>query len=270
MLADALRSGGFPVLLEITPPRETQPRVLLRRARMLGARPAAVHVIQREKRQPSVEAASELLAAGIEPVWHLATRGRSRASIAAELERAGAAGLRNVLCLRGDHAAADPPAAPSLREVVERACEALPGGLIGATLNPYLPREPVLRNLVGKLAAGADYVLTQPLFELAPLVPFAEPIRERFPAARIVAMTLPLLSREEARRIASRLGIPLPHREFDMEGDAGGWRSFENLLRELRESPLIDAVAIMTLAMDPSPETAGRIASALERSAGAG
>jgi 5,10-methylenetetrahydrofolate reductase len=268
VLAEALRRRGFPVVLEITPPREPRFPVLLRRARLLGDRAAAVHVIQREKRQASLDACIELWEAGIEPVWHLATRGRSRTAIAADLERVRRAGIPNLLCLRGDHPAVDRVDTPPIREVVERARSLLPHALIGATLNPYGERQAVLRNLLDKLAAGARYVVTQPLFDLAPLLPFAERIRERSPKTRIAAMTLPLVGRDQAQRIASRLGIPLPHRGFSSADDGGGWRSFEAFLCELRESWAVDAVVLMTLALDPPPEFVSRVQAAIARALG--
>lgn len=224
-------------------------------------------MIQREKRQPSLDAAIELARAGIEPIWHLSTRGRTQSRIAAELARAREAGLRSVVCLRGDHAAADTPETPTLREAVAMARDALPG-LVGATLNPYLERQATLRNLFGKLEAGARYLITQPLFELKPLLPWAEQIRSRFPDVPIGALTLPLGSREEAQRIGARLGIPMPVRPFSGSGDPGGWRSYERLLRELWGSGPVDALVVMTLALDPPPEFAARILRALPQPAG--
>jgi hypothetical protein len=46
-LAEKLFGGAFPVTLEITPPRERRPAVLLRRAGLLGPRVDAIHVATR-------------------------------------------------------------------------------------------------------------------------------------------------------------------------------------------------------------------------------
>jgi hypothetical protein len=51
--SDRLFAGEFPVALEITPPQRPRPAVLLRRARLLDDRAAAINVIQRPDRQPS-------------------------------------------------------------------------------------------------------------------------------------------------------------------------------------------------------------------------
>ena len=94
-LASLLRTGGFPVALEITPPRELRVHLLLRRARRIG-RAAAVNVIQRFDRLPSVEA-SGILGGQFEPVWHLANRGRSAAEIEGEMARTSELRLRAAL-----------------------------------------------------------------------------------------------------------------------------------------------------------------------------
>ena len=51
--------------------------------------------------------------------------------------------------------------------------EASPELRVGVTLNQYAGRERVLKNLLPKLAAGASFVQTQPVFGLDTLEPFA-------------------------------------------------------------------------------------------------
>lgn len=241
----------FPVLLEITPPQRSRPELLLRRAGLLGARAAAIDLIQRPGRQPSLEAARDLAEAGLTPIWHLVTDGRQGPEIARELRAAAETGLSNLLVLKGDHGAAE--AGLSIREAIARARDTLPGACIGATLNQFA-RDPAvaLRNLFPKLAAGATYVETQPVFALEALRPFAEAIKARFPAVAVIAMAMPLPSAEAGAKLAARLGIPAP---------AGP--PFEELLLELASSQLVDGLALMTFEMDPGPDVAARILSAL-------
>lgn len=263
--ADVLTSGGFAVSLEITPPKNSLPRILERRARLLGDAAVAVNVIQRPGRQASLDASLELLAVGLEPVWHLVTRGRTRAELERDLAIARKAGIRNVLCIRGDHPSSTPDEL-TVREACEAAC-ALPGALVGATLNQYVPdRAAVIKNLVPKLRAGARYVQTQPVFDLEALRPVAEAALERAPGTLIVAMAMPLSSLEAAERIEQRLGVRLPdvvRRQIETGGPDGAWQAFDDIMAALVESPLIAGVAIMTFEMDPSPETGARIVAAL-------
>src|SRR5690242_11114807 len=102
--AERLRDGRFAVALEITPPQKPLAVVLLRRARLLGELAHAVNVIQRPGRQSSLDASIELLRAGVRPTWHVVTRGSERSEIEAALDRAAAAGIRQILAIRGDHA----------------------------------------------------------------------------------------------------------------------------------------------------------------------
>jgi 5,10-methylenetetrahydrofolate reductase len=269
--AQKLDAGQFAVALEITPPQRHMPQVLLRRARLLGDAAQAINVIQRPGRQPSLDASLELKAAGIEPAWHLVTRGRPRAEIASDLERAAGGGIGQVLCILGDHAAGETPDGVTIREAIAMTRAAIPGAIVGATLNQYGRDEAaVLRNLFPKLGAGASYVQTQPVFDMARLEHFSTAIDRESPETRVVAMAMPLLSLDAALRIEQRLGIALPQELKDVL--AGGdleaaWGAFAGIMRSLVDSDLVDGVAIMTFEMDAPREMGERILASL-RAAG--
>jgi len=264
--AQRLRDGAFPIALEITPPQTPLPRVLLRRATLLGSAADAVNVIQRPGRQSSLDASIALRAAGLDPVWHMVTRGRSRAELAAGLRTAAAAGINQVLCIRGDHQGEDGPDTPSIREVVEMACATFPQGIVGATLNQFVSdRAAVLRNLLPKLDAGAAVVQTQPVFDTSALRPFVEQVKESHPEARVIAMVVPLLSEAATEGIARRLGITLPPRFIRPAGEhpSPAWELFGEVVADCRGCGLVDGLAIMTTEMDPPAGTGERIVRAL-------
>ncbi len=267
-----LDDGQFAVALEILPPQRPLPKVLLRRARLLDALPQAINVIQRPGRQSSLEASLSLAAQGIQPAWHLVTRGRPKGDIARDLESASAGGIQQVLCILGDHQGGEVPDAISIREAVAMARDLLPGALIGATLNQYgKDQDAVLRNLLPKLRAGASYVQTQPVFEPSRLEPFAAAIAREGEDTRIIAMAMPLLTLQAAERIEERLGVRLPEgvRELLANSDEGlAWAAFQSTIEQLVAAPFIDGVAIMTFEGDAPAETGARIAAVL-RSAGA-
>jgi 5,10-methylenetetrahydrofolate reductase len=271
VLIDDLREGRFPVALEITPPRTPTRHVLLRRAAMLGERTAAVNVIQRSDRQSSLDASIELALAGLSPVWHLVNRASTRGSVTDAIARARDAGVRCVLCIRGDHAAADSPDTPRIRDIVAMVRDTLPASLIGATMNQYLEQGAILRNLLPKLEAGAAYVQTQPVFEPARLLALAETLRDRSPETHVVAMAMPLHTAAAARRMEERLGISLGEpflRRIEQGGESAGWAIFEETLAALRASPLVDGVAIMTLEMDPPEAFCERLRTAVAQALG--
>ena len=258
--AEALHGGRFPVALEITPPQTPLPGVLLRRAGLLGDAVTAVNVIQRPGRQSSLEASLYLCGGPFEPVWHLVTRGTSRDEVRAQMEAASEGGIRQLLCIRGDHAGGDTADTPTIREAVSMARDLIPGATIGATFNQYAPDSAAaMRNLWPKLKAGASYVQTQPVFDLETLRPSAEAVKSTSPGTALVAMVMPLLTIGAAEKLETRIGMRLPEA---LRGRlAGGqvedaWAAFDETLAALSESPLVDAIAIMTLEMD-APEGIG-------------
>lgn len=266
----ALAQDHLALALEITPPKVSKPNVLLRRAGLLGTAVHAVNVIQRPGRQSSLDASIELKRAGIEPVWHLTTRGRTASGIDADLRRAREAGISCVLCIRGDGEGARKDE-PTIRATIARVCEALPGALVGATLNQYAPNpERAVANLSGKLDAGARYIQTQPVYDVPALERLVCHSDVSSRAPRVVAMVMPLLSAETLRLVESRLGIQAPAAYAGQvaRGPAEAWEAFGAVLRRLSDSPDVDGVAVMTFEADAEAETGERVLTAL-RAAGA-
>lgn len=254
----ALRAGDLPISLEITPPRPPLPArrtALFRRAAGIEGLASALNVIQRPDRVDSLEACVELLEAGLDPFWHLTSRGRTRAAIAADLQRAAAVGIRRLLCLRGDHGAPDASTTPTLRECVSLAVERLPNALIGVTAHQHAPRDRVLRNLLPKLDAGAHLVQTQPVFEVSAYASLVERVKRSHPEVYCMPIVMPLVRVEDAEAVRKRVGVPVPDRlvsDLSRDGGAAGWSFFGDTLRALQASGLADAVAVMTLRMDPT------------------
>lgn len=268
VFSELLAAGAFPVALEITPPQKPLPKVLMRRAALLGPAARAINVIQRPGRQSSLDASLHLQATGIQPVWHLVVRGRTREDLAADFARAAAGGIRQVLCIRGDHAG-ETAGALTIRDTVLLAAESLPGATIGVTFDQYLPNpDRVLRNLWPKLDAGASYVQTQPVFSVDLLEEMADRIKQGRPETRVVTMAMPLLSLAAAEKIEARIGLALPP-ELRHRLEAGGdpWEAFDETMAALVASPLVDAVAVMTFEMDAPPLIGARIVESL-RNAG--
>lgn len=249
------------VVLEITPPALPRLEVLRRRARLLGDPTRVVNVISRPDRWASLDAAIALRAEGFDPVWHLTTRGRSAAEIEAAIERAARAGVRRVLCLRGERVGPESVGDLKIRDVVARVRSLIPDASIGVTLNHHLPDPGVWPNLLGKLAAGADFVQTQVTFDLRGLRSIGGSLARRHPGVALIPMLYPVLSADAARAAARRLGIPLDqtlHRDLERHGECAGWRALGERLREIRDSEGFDTAALMT-PIDPSPPYAARL-----------
>ena len=268
--ASKLESDTLALALEITPPRTSKPSVLLRRAGLLGEAADAINVIQRPDRQSSLSASVELRRSGLEAVWHLTTRGRAPTGIIDDLATAREASITQVLCIRGE-GRDDQGTGQTVRATVAEVCEALPRVLVGATLNQYSPHpERAIRNLAGKLDAGASYIQTQPVYDVAEVERLVKLPNLAATRPRVVAMVMPLLSLETVRLVEERLSIKVPaaYTSRVSKSEAEAWTAFRDILAQLVASRHVDGLALMTFEMDSDLETGKRIVDAL-RDAGA-
>jgi methylenetetrahydrofolate reductase (NADPH) len=135
----------------------------------------------------ALAAASLVAAEGVEPILHVTTRDRNRIALASECLGAHALGVRNLLCTTGTHQTLG--SCRGARNVFDidsiqllRMCDDLPSsravlgadGLqcagsfcLGAVAAPYAdPLEMQVARLAKKAAAGAKFLITQPVFDL--------------------------------------------------------------------------------------------------------
>jgi homocysteine S-methyltransferase len=137
-------------------------------------------------RMSNVAAAIRLRAeTGVTPLLHLACRDRNLLGLQSEILGLGTLGFRHVLAITGDPAkVGDHPGATSVYDVnslglikllagmnrgvnaVGRALNGQTRFVIGCAFNPNaLNLDSQVKKLEGKLAAGAHYVMTQPVFD---------------------------------------------------------------------------------------------------------
>ena len=166
---------------------------------------------------------------GLEAVVHYACRDRNLLGMLSDLLGAAAAGLRNLLIITGDPPKMGPyPDATAvfdidsigLTNLVSRLNRGLdPGGnpiglptrfAIGVGVNPAAPDlERELRRFAWKVEAGAEFAITQPVFDLAQLDRFLKQVESfRIP---IVAGIWPLVSLRNAEFLANEVpGVSVP------------------------------------------------------------
>ena len=115
-------------------------------------------------------AAAVALDEGIEPIVHACCRDRNRLALQADLLGGRLLGVRNVLCLRGDEIeVSDQPEARAVRDldVVDLIRLAAEDFCVLAACDPAAGRgDAHLARLRAKVAAGAQLLETQPVFEL--------------------------------------------------------------------------------------------------------
>lgn len=166
---------------------------------------------------------------GIEAMTHMATRDRNMIALQAELLGAHALGLRNILCITGDPTSiGDYPQATSVfdvdsvgliravksmndgRDLMGNAIEHATSFLIACAANAMADNiETEMEKLERKVAAGAEIIFTQPIYEMKTLEVFMRRIdRWRIP---VMVGLLPLRSYKHAEFLHNEIpGMTIP------------------------------------------------------------
>jgi methionine synthase I (cobalamin-dependent)/5,10-methylenetetrahydrofolate reductase len=232
-IGSLVEQGGFITLVEIVPPKGIDCSKEIEGARLLAQ--LGVHAIN----VPDSPRASARMSAqslciqiqqhtGIETILHYTCRDRNVLSIQSDLLGASSIGLKNILCLTGD-----PPKlgnypdatavfdvdAIGLVNIVRRLNHGLDIGsnsiaastnfTIGVAANPGVPDiEHELRRFAYKVEAGAEYAITQPVFDLRLLEEFLNRIESfRIP---VIAGIWPLTSLRNAEFMKNDLRVSMP------------------------------------------------------------
>lgn len=190
-LEKVLAGGHFAVTGEIGPPKGFDAEVIRSKAALLKGYVDAANITDNQTaivRMSSIGTGIIVLQAGLEPVVQITCRDRNRLAMQSDILGAAANGIKNVLCLSGDHQShGNHPGAKNVHDVdsmqlirilqemrdkgVFQNGEEISGGgppmFIGAAANPFA--EPVhLRpvRLKKKAVAGADFVQTQIIYDM--------------------------------------------------------------------------------------------------------
>lgn len=184
-------ASGQPLLLaEYAPPRGADPALVRSAAKRLAGKVHALGVSDNRDRvaMAALAAASVVASEGVEPILHVTTRDRNRIALVSEALGAQALGIQNLLCTSGTHqtlghfraaknvydldavqllqTCADLPQAGKILGEPETLASA--GGLcLGGVASPDAdPLELQVMRLVKKVQAGAQFLITQPVFDL--------------------------------------------------------------------------------------------------------
>src|SRR5262245_29038148 len=275
-MANALARGGFVVSVELAPPRGFQADGLVEQARSLkihGVDLVNVPDSRRASGRMSALAAACLVQqhAGVETILHYACRDRHLLAMQSDLLGAHSMGVRNVLIVTGDPPkVGDYPDATSVSEVdsigLANAVSRLNTGLdiggqaigsptafhIGVAVNPgALNLDEELRRFAYKVEAGAEFAITQPVFDAAEFRAFVE--RARAHDVPVIAGLMPLESVRHAEFMANEVpGVRVPEdvvermRRAEADGRAAdeGLAIAREVAAEIR--PLVRGVQIST------------------------
>ena len=189
-LKRVLHSGNFAVTAECGPPKGADPEVVRSKGNILRDYVDSVNVTDNQTgvvRLSSLASCALLKAEGLDPVFQMVTRDRNRIALQSDILGASALGIRNILCLSGDHQSfGNQPQAKGVFDIdsvqliqtVRRMRDAgeIIGGekltepphlFIGAVANPIAdPFKYRAARLVTKVEAGAEFIQTQCIFNL--------------------------------------------------------------------------------------------------------
>jgi methylenetetrahydrofolate reductase (NADPH) len=203
VLKKVLEKGGFAVTAECGPPKGADPEAVIKKAELLKGKVDSVNVTDNQTaivRMSSMAACSLLKSIGMDPILQMVVRDRNRIALQSDILGASAIGIRNVVCLSGDHMrfGNQPQAAgvfdvdsiqfvKTVKDMRDEAKiiggEALtkaPDMFIGAAANPFA--DPLAFRVVRlgkKVAAGADFIQTQCIYNLDRFEQWMEMVRDR-------------------------------------------------------------------------------------------
>lgn len=273
-----LLSGKFTITAEISPPKGTDIRGMIKEAEMVRGFVDAVSVTDNQRaimRMSTLAACSTLSREGFEPIMHLTCRDRNRLALQSELLGAAFLGIKNVVVMSGDHPAkGDHPGAKpvydldsvqllntisSLNSGVDLSGNGLHGKtelFAGAVSNTELTGA-ALMKLEKKINAGAQFIITQAVFDAGNFSEFRDTIHDVCGnQIKIIAGIIPLKSEKTAQFLNKNIaGVKVPddvirritaargHKAGGSE--SAGMEIAADMIKELRD--LCDGVHIMPI-----------------------
>jgi methylenetetrahydrofolate reductase (NADPH) len=236
-LKKVLSAGHFAVTAECGPPKGADPEAIRKKARLLKGFVDSVNVTDNQTgvvRLCSLAACALLREEGLDPVLQMVTRDRNRIALQSDVLGASALGIRNILCLSGDHQSFGNQAdakgvfdldSVQLLQVVRemRDSRKILGGeelscapdlFIGAAANPFAdPFFYRALRLGKKVGAGAEFIQTQCVYNLPKFREWMSRVRDRGwdRKAFILGGVTPLKSARMAEYMAGNVaGMDIP------------------------------------------------------------
>jgi len=280
-LEKVLTSGHFAATGELGPPKSADPEVIRHKAGLLKGLTDAVNITDNQTaivRMSSISVGTMLLGLGVEPTIQMTCRDRNRLAIQADLLGASALGIKNLLCLTGDHVKfGNHPTARgvhdldslqllamvrAMRDEKKFACgeeiTVEPRLFIGAAENPFAdPFDYRPYRLGKKIAAGADFLQTQLIYNMPKFAEFMQRVCDLGldKKAYILAGVGPIKSIGMARYMQNNVpGMDVPEDVITrLKGvpkdqvKKEGIRQCADMIRQIREIPGVAGVHVMAI-----------------------
>jgi len=241
-LQTVLEAGQFAVTAEAGPPRGAKPEVVRQKAKILKGCVDACNVTDNQTsvvRMCSLAACAILREEGIDAVMQMVCRDRNRIAAQSDILGAASLGITNLLCLSGDHQTfGDHPQAKNVFDIDSiqllkiakgmrddakfaggKEVDGPPVMFIGAAANPFAdPFKIQVPRLAKKVAAGAQFIQTQCIFNLEKFAEFMKGVRDRglHEKTWILAGVTPVKSATMAEYMAAKVaGMDVPAAVID-------------------------------------------------------
>jgi methylenetetrahydrofolate reductase (NADPH) len=276
-----LEKGEFVVTGELGPPRGPDADVVKKKAHMLKDNVDAVNITDNQTaivRMSSIAACKILIDEGLEPNMQMVARDRNRIAMMSDIFGASALGIKNMLCLSGDHQAfGNHPEAKNVFDIdsiqmiymvktMRDENKVISGDnmeghlkmFIGAACNPFAdPFRFRVHRLAKKVQAGADFIQTQCIYDMKRFKEFMKQVVDMglHEKCKILAGVTPLKSVGMARYMALNVsGIVIPEEMINrLRGAGKGKAASEGIkilceqMQELKEIEGIAGIHLMAI-----------------------
>lgn len=278
-LEKILESGRFAVTAEAGPPKGGSVAVMQRKAEQLRRCCDAVNVTDNQTaivRMSSLAGCIIMKQQGVDPVMQIVVRDKNRLAIQSDILGAVAFSVGNILCLSGDHQKfGNHPQAKGvfdidsiqliqmLRKMRDEkkfiSGDDISGDVpvfIGAAANPFAdPFEYRVQRLAKKIKAGAEFIQTQAVYDIARFSRWMEMVTARGldKQVHILAGLIPIRSAGMARYMRDYVpGVSVPDEIVTrMEGAENakdeGVRIILEIIEQLKDMPGIHGIHIMAV-----------------------
>jgi methylenetetrahydrofolate reductase (NADPH) len=236
-LARILKAGHFAFTGELGPPRGSNVDAVREKAAPLKGMVDSVNITDNQTAMVQMSSWAAALIAiqeGLEPNYQMVCRDRNRLAMQADILGAFAHGIRNMLCLSGDHQQfGDHPNAKGVYDIDSiqligmtkrmrdeglflsgAKIDGAPQMFIGAAANPFAePFEWRVHRLAKKVEAGADFIQTQCIYNMEKMRTWVQQANDMGLTEKvyILAGVTPMKSLGMARYMKSKVpGMDVP------------------------------------------------------------
>lgn len=281
-LEKILKSGDFAVTAELGPPKGANPGSVEDKVKHFKNYVDAVNITDNQTaivRMSSIACAALLVQMGIEPVVQMVCRDRNRLALQSDVLGACGLGVKNILCLSGDHQKfGNHPQAKNVYDLdsiqlistLKRMRDegkylsgdklsTPPPLFIGAVENPYAdPFEFRSIRLKKKIKAGCDFIQTQAVFDVPKFEDWMSILANEGLSEEVYIMAgvIPIKSAGMARYMRDYVaGVSVPNRIVTRMEDAKrpkeeGIRICTEIIQQLKQIKGVKGIHIMAVAWE--------------------